>query len=551
MSVPRSSGQTLKTAIGFSVCLVAVCLVAVGLVTRLGWPRAAAEVAVVEPAVDPRMVSRDVDAGVVSDENRFAAALTGHRGRVYFGDLDAVRERGVVRVLTRNNATSYFLYRGVERGFEFELAERFAQAMGIRLEMVVAPTRRDLIPWLLEGRGDVIIAGLSLQTPRADRVRISVPYQDGRWVVVVPRSGSAAQNMPKIGSVADLGNISLLLHPSSSALVRLRSLAVPNGLKLLAAAEILESEDLLDDLRGSEMTAAVVEERVARLELLHRADLEIALILDGNDDASMATRTQDTALADALDAFITANRHGSDWSTLYRRYHEDRGATAAAHDYSRRADKDGRLTPFDEIFKSAAALVNVDSPDDDDIALDWRLLAAVAVQESRLDPFIVSGFGARGLMQLLPSTALENGCADPLDPSSAVHAAARYLARLARQESKPWRALIAVSDPADGGFMRAAVDPTRSVAFEDRVRFALAAYNAGAGHVDDARTLAAAAGLNPDRWFGNVEVAMLLLEKPRYYVNTVHGYARATETVAYVSEIQSRFDAYVSLTTGR
>ncbi|MDP2339602.1 MAG: transporter substrate-binding domain-containing protein [Deltaproteobacteria bacterium] len=517
------------------------------------WPRPVV-VPVVVPSVDPRLEHHDVDAGVVADGNRFAAALTGHRGRLYFGDLDAIRERGVLRVLTRNNASGYFLYRGVERGFDFELAERFAKQLGVRLEMVVAPTRRDLIPWLLEGRGDVVIAGMSLLTPRADRVRFSIPYQDGRWVVVVPRSGPAAKDMPKISTVDDLGLVSLLVRPSSSALARLRTLAVPGGLTLVAAVESLESEDLLDEIRLKGKTAAVVEERVARLELLHRRDLQIALVLDGDDSAGMASRKEDTALAAALDAFITANRGSSDWVTTYRRYHESRSATAAYVSDRSRADKDGRLTPYDDTFKAAAARVDVKSPPGlsadggDDVALDWRLLAAVAVQESRLDPHAQSGFGARGLMQLLPSTATENGCDDPLDPPCAVNAAARYLARLARQESKAWRPLVVVTDPVDGGFARAPVDPAKSVAFKDRVRFALASYNSGAGHVDDARDLAAREGLDPDRWFGHVEQAMLLLEKPRYYATTKHGYARATETVAYVSEIQSRFDAYVALT---
>ncbi len=518
------------------------------------WPRPAVVALVPEPIIDPRIEAQDVDAGAFAVDERFAAALTGHRGHVYFGDLDDVRSRGVLRVLSRNSASGYFLYRGVERGFDFEVAQQFADGLGVRLEMVVAPTRRDLIPWLLEGRGDLVIAGMSVQSPRADRVRFSIPYQQGPWVVVVPRSGPAALDMPKLSSTDDLGTVALLVRPSSSALARLRALGVPGGLTLVAALETLESEDLLDEIRLKHKTAAVVEERVARLELLHRSDLQIALTLEGDDDAGMALRKEDTALAAAVDAFIAAHKGTPDWIALYRRYHEDRRTTAAGADDRRRADKEGRLTPYDEIFRSAAAHVDVKGPGADDVPLDWRLLAAVAVQESQLDPQAESGFGPLGLMQLLPSTATENGCDDPLEPACAVNAAARYLARLARQESAPWRALLPRSDVAgvvDAGFVRVPADPTRSVALQDRVRFALASYNVGAGHVDDARDLAAQEGLNPDRWFGHVEQALLLLEKPRYYTTTQHGYARASETVAYVSEIQSRFDAYVALTDRR
>lgn len=513
------------------------------------------------PAIDPRHEHRDVDAGTVAKDDVFAAALTGHRGRIYFGDVDDIQARGVLRVLTRNNASGYFVYRGVERGFDYEVGDRLAQLLGVRLEMVVAPTRRDLIPWLLEGRGDVVIAGLSTETPRADRVTFSRPYLANRWVVVVP-SAPKTGPFPKIESPEDLGKVSLLLRPSSSARARLRALDVPGGLSLIAATESLESEDLLDDIKDLPNTAAVVEESIARLELLHRRDLRIALVLEGNDDAGIATRNEDVALAAVVDRFIADNRGGSDWSTLLARYHQSRSGTSVAVNDKARADKDGRLTPFDETFRAAAAHVSVKSPaassdgganDDDAVPLDWRLLAAIAVQESGLNPNAQSPFGARGLMQLLPSTAVENGCDDAFDVSCSAFAAARYLARLARQESRPWAPDVDVDadvDAGDAGSRKADLRDggVASVALKDRVRFALASYNAGAGHVDDARTLAAAQGKDPDRWFGHVEEAMLLLEKPRHFSTTRHGFARGSETVAYVSEIQSRFDVYVALT---
>lgn len=557
------------------VAFIGVCVGAF-----FGWPRETAPPPDETP-IDPRHEHKDVDAGEVDAKDVFAAAMTGHRGKVYFGDVDDIQARGVVRVLTRNNASGYFVYRGVERGFDYELADRIAKELGVRLEMVVAPTRRDLIPWLLEGRGDVIIAGLSTESPRADRVRFSSPYEETRWVVVVP-TGPKAKTFPSLETIDDLSRVALLVRPSSSALRRLRGLDVKAGLTIVAAEETLESEDLLDEIKTKIDTAAVVEERVAKLELLHRHDLRIALTLDGEDKAGMATRKEDVDLAAVVDAFVVSARGSSDWNTLYTRYHESKRTTVAAVDDKLRADKDGRLTPFDESFRAAAAHTSVRSPDqqggvDDDVALDWRLLAAVAVQESKLDKDAQSPFGAKGLMQLLPSTAEENGCDEPGDPPCAIEAAARYLSRLARQQSKPWQVqsvgVVGGSDAGvegsnevggdDGvepaslgaairaGFGKHIVDAgagPKTVALKDRVRFALASYNAGAGHVDDARALAATVGLDPDRWFGHVEQAMLLLEKPRYYTTTPHGFARGSETVAYVSEIQSRFDVYVSLT---
>ena len=134
--------------------------------------------------------------------------------------------------------------------------------------------------------------------------------------------------------------------------------------------------------------------------------------------------------------------------------------------------------------------------------------------------------GAVGVMQLLPSTAKELGCDHPEEPRPAIRAAARYLGKLMKR---------CQDEPA--------------VALKDRVRFALAAYNAGPGHLDDARLLAKQQGLDGNRWFGHVEKAMLLLTKPKHYQAAAHGFARGDETVRYVSEIQTRYDAYVELTS--
>jgi membrane-bound lytic murein transglycosylase F len=152
--------------------------------------------------------------------------------------------------------------------------------------------------------------------------------------------------------------------------------------------------------------------------------------------------------------------------------------------------------------------------------IDWRLLAAVAYAESRFDPKAESRFGAKGLMQLLPSTAKRVGVTDLLDPRKNVLAGARYLERLMKIF-------------ADDG-----VDPRQ------QIRFALAAYNCGLGHVMDARDIARKIGKDPDRWFNEVEDAMRLKQNPKWHRRTRYGYARARETIAYVSRIQSQYDVF-------
>lgn len=449
---------------------------------------------------------------VSSNDRHFAKALTGHTNRQFVGDLDAIKKRNVLRVLTRNNSTSYFLHRGVEAGFHYELAKMFADELGVRLEMVVPKASRDLIPWLLEGRGDIVLAAIGDDAPRIDRVATTRPYLTSP-LVVVTRKG----HEPKVDSLQTLQQVTTLVQPSSSTLARLRQVSKEQGLKfdLRAVRETVEAEDLLDFVADGRADAAVVVERIASAELLVRDDLEISATLDVEPIRSVvAVRKEDEKLFAATDSFLRRNVRGTLFNIFYKRFHENKRRTKRFHNEEVRADKDGAISPYDTEFQLAAKTAGV----------DWRLLAAQAYQESRFNPKAKSEWGAVGLMQMLPSTAREMGVNDPWDPGQSIIGGAAYLGKMVKRFK---------SD---------------DVQLKDAVRFALAAYNCGMGHVDDARRLAKKRGLNPNRWFDNVAKAMLLLEKPRFYRHARYGYARGSEPFRYVSEIQTRYDNYVALT---
>lgn len=453
------------------------------------------------------------DAGPPDKDEEFANALTGHRNLRYKVDLDEIKERGVLRVLTVNNATSYFLHRGVEAGFNYELAGELAKELGVRLEMVVPRAPRELIPWLLQGRGDIIIAGLPVDAPRVGRVRVTRPYMRTS-LVVVQRKG----RVPELENVEDLASASLFVHPSSTAMKRLRVLSQELGtsLNLRAVRETLAPEDIMDLVAAGEADACVVQKRIAQVELHHRDDLEIAMELPvGIVESAFAVRKGDTKLWEAADDFLRRNYRGTVFNILYWRYHRPTKQAAQAREDELRGDKDGALSPWDEVFRREGG----------EREIDWRLLVSQAVQESRLDPAAKSSYGAEGLMQIMPATAKDLGVKDPWDPEQSIVGGTKYMRQL-------------IDRFADEG-----------VELKDQVRFALAAYNVGMGHVDDARTLADKEGLDQNRWFQNVEKSLLLLEKPRFYKTARYGYCRGHEPVGYVSQIQARYDAYVAATT--
>lgn len=377
-------------------------------------------------ALFPLRTGREIGLGIrptnpdlkaAADAFLVQAAMTSHARKLEVGDLPALRRRGSLRMITRNGPSTYFLHKGEQRGYDYEITLLAAEEMGLRLEVVVAEHEATMVRWLLEGRGDVIAAQLAPTAALRAQVAVSRPY---------------------------IGRLS--------------------------------GDDVVPEQEG----AAV---------------------------GVWAVRPDSRLLLGALNKFMALSYRGLDHNLLRKRYF------VAGHARPAPALQAGAsaISPYDALFRRRAR----------QYGLDWRLLAAQAFQESGFDPAVVSGVGAEGLLQVMPATGREMGFTKLHDPDEGTHAGVRYLARLIDQ-----------------------FEPT--LPFKHRVRFALASYNAGKGHVDDARRLAAELGLNPNKWFNHVEKAMLLLADPRHARRARHGWCRGEEPVRYVSEIQSRYERYLS-----
>jgi membrane-bound lytic murein transglycosylase F len=424
---------------------------------------------------------------------------------VALGDLGAIRERRVLRVLTRNNAVSYFLYRGRQMGFEFELAREFADSIGCRLQIVVPPRGELLIPWLREGRGDMIAAALTVTEERQGQVSFSRPYNRVSEMLVVHEDEEA------IDGIEDLAGRSVTVRVSSSYHDTLVAHRGSVEFEIHEAPEDLETEELIRLVGEGVYEATVADSNILDIELAYRDEVKGAFPLGEPRDIAWAVRREDEKLLEAVNGFLEREYRGTFFNVLLDKYFVNRGRIARV--MRSRSDRQGRISPFDELFRKHAR----------EVEIDWRLLAAVAYQESRFLPDAVSWNGAVGLMQVMPITAEELGyCGDLMDPETAIAAGARYL-----------RWLIDRFEP--------------SLEFEERVRFSLAAYNAGRGHILDGRRLARESGLDPNIWFDNVEKALPLLSKSRYADGSRYGYCRCTEPVRYVRQVNDRYLAYTRI----
>ena len=424
------------------------------------------------------------------------------------GDLDTVRARGSLRVITLNNPVHYFLYRGRQMGFDYEVASLAAKKLGVRLELVVPPSRDLVFDWLLDGRGDVIAATLTATPERRESIAFSRPYLFAEEIVV-----RKARAIEKVASVYELRGRAVHAWKSASHYqTLLKAIPEVGPIDIEPIPEDMEYEEILDRVGSGEYPFAVVDSLVLEAELPYRDDVEPAFSLSAGrpQPIAFAVRPENPELLSFLDGFVSEIVGSLELNDARDRYfRKSRGLDRSR---ARNAPGGGRLSPYDEILRKHSKRYG----------LDWRLMAAQAYQESLFDTDAESWAGARGLFQLLPSTGVELGFEDLSDPDTGIQAGIRYMHQILER-----------------------LEPR--IPLKHRLRFALAAYNAGFGHLSDARRLAAEQRLDPDKWFGHTEKAILLLSQPRYYKRTRHGYVRGSETVRYVSEIQNRYDHYVTL----
>ncbi|WP_299598557.1 transporter substrate-binding domain-containing protein [uncultured Microbulbifer sp.] len=422
------------------------------------------------------------------------------------GDLDAIRERGYIRVLTRNHPGTYYMWKGRVMGYEYELAQAFAKKLGLRLEIIVAPSHADLLPMIQNGQADIAAALLSATKSRDDSgMDFSKPYMEERVVVV-------GEDNDSIDSLEELAGRTIYVRKSSNhyeAAMDLKKKVPDVNIEL--APDELNIQEVIDRVADGDYDLAISDGISVKLEHSWRTNVEalIDLGIEGNTYGWMV-RESNPELLKAINAFFKKKSTQKKMRILYTKYFDAPKRTRPEID---ELSKDGTISPFDKYVKKYA----------DEYDFDWRLIVAQMFQESTFNPKAKSWVGARGLMQVMPDTGKQVGEKNLFDPESSVRAGLKYLEWLHRK------------------FEDKGISP------ENMMWFTLASYNAGLGHVYDAQDLAEQKGWDRRIWFDNVENAMLLLSDKKYYEKARYGYARGQEPFDYVRKIKERFRTYVAL----
>ncbi len=432
--------------------------------------------------------------------------LPAYRKKILLGDLPEIRERKVLRVLTRNNPSCYFLHRGKLMGFEYELAREFTKRQGLQLVMVVPPEWNDLFTWLKQGRGDIIAAAVTITPKRKQMpgVKFCRPYSKVMEQIVTRR------NDDSIKKFADLHNRKIHVREKSCYWETLKELQ-RRGVKftLVAAPQNLETFEIIEKVGNGEYDLTLADDQILNTEMLRNYKVKPALTIARPRRYGWMVRGADNKLRAVIDDFFKKEYRGLVYNMTYKKYFKS-AKVRGKYDETREKARSGYLiSRFDPIIQENAG--NYD--------FHWCLVASQIYQESRFDPKVRAWDGGMGLMQLMPATAKELGCRNPYDPNDNVNAGVKYMFRLRRR-------------------------PDGKISEIDRVCFALASYNGGYGHLIDARRLADEMNLDPNRWNDNVEKSLSLLSKRKYYSRTRYGYCNSKIVTAYVREIINRYKHY-------
>ncbi|HEY9199774.1 MAG TPA: membrane-bound lytic murein transglycosylase MltF [Gammaproteobacteria bacterium] len=417
--------------------------------------------------------------------------------------VDRIKDSGELIVVTRNAATTYYEGPQGPTGLEYDLAALFAEQLGVRPRMIVADSFADILTLVEQGEAHMAAAGLTVTAERARRVRFGPSYQ----IISQQLVYRAGNPVPK--TLDDLDGI-LEIIAGSSHEERLRVLQADHPNLAWLDSDVQDSGELLNLVWEQLIDYTIADSNDVSIHQRFYPELRVAFDIEKPEELAwaFAAGSDDSLYREAVKFFDKLRKSGRLDQLLERHYgHVQDFDYVGTRRYMSHIQL--RLPEFIPLFEIAAA----------ETGLDWRLLAAMGYQESHWDTAAQSPTGVRGLMMLTHNTMRLLGLSDRVDPEQSILGGARYLRLL--KDRLPER----ITEP-------------------DRTWLALAAYNVGYGHLEDARVLTQKRGGDPDKWIDVKDVLPLLTQK-QWYSQTRNGYARGYEPVRYVENIRSYYDILV------
>ncbi len=437
-------------------------------------------------------------------------------------DYDEIHERGYIIALMDNSSTGLFLYKGETMGYEYELLKMFTDSMNIGLRINVTTNLEEAFEKLNKGEGDIMAYNLTITKERKERISFS-HYHNLVRLVLVQRKPENWRQMKLheiearlIRNPVDLIGKEVFVRYQSSYLNRLINLSDEIGGEIIIIEDFpnVETEEIIRKVSDGEIDFTVVEEDIGLVNTTYYGNLDIKTPVSFPQQIAWGMRKNADSLRTVLNEWILKMRKRPEYYVVYDKYFKSSKSSRIRKRSEYFSTGGGKISPYDSLIKNAAT----------ELGWDWRMLAAQVYKESKFDPDAKSWAGAIGLMQVLPVTAAEHNIKNLRDPAENLRAAVLHIKWLQER----WDHII--DDEAE------------------RLKFVLASYNVGHGHVFDARRLAKKYEADPDSW-DSVKEYLLKKSKPAYYNDEVveFGYCRGMEPVDYVKIIEETFNNYIVL----
>lgn len=456
-------------------------------------------------------------------ESRDGSRKSSEQETTVIFDLEKIKERGTLKALVDNSSTSYFIYKGNLMGYEYELLTLLAEELGVQLEIIVTKSIDDAFAKLNSGEGDIIAFTLTITKERQKRVAFTNALYTTRQILVQKKPVNWREmKLHEIEELLIRNQVELIgkevhVRRSSSYVDRLNNLSEEIGgdIRIIEDDKDIETELMIKKVADGEVKYTIADEDIAMVNASYYPDLDIKTAISFPQQIAWAVRLNSPQLLNYINDWQSKIKRGPDYNVIYNKYYKSPRSSVSRMKSDFSSLQGDKLTVYDDQIKATA----------NDLGWDWRLLAAQMYQESGFMPNEVSWAGAIGLMQLVPETGARFGADNLKDPDQNIKAAGAFLKYL----EGLWGKTITNE--------------------KERIKFTLASYNVGLGHVIDARELAEKYDKDPKKWDDNVEFFLLNKSKPKYFNDPVckSGYCRGEEPVNYVRDIINRFEQYKQL----
>jgi membrane-bound lytic murein transglycosylase F len=422
-------------------------------------------------------------------------------------DLPQIIESDTLVVATLYGPISYFNYKENEMGYEYEFVKQLCKELNVELKLYVAQNLNSMLEMLENSNVDLVAYRVPYTEENKEKIEFTKREYISNQVLVQCKSDTIVKD------VLQLSGKKVIVPDNSIYSKRIHFLndEIGGGIIVEYSPDTIKVEDLIADVAHHKISYTFAEKDIARLNKTYFGNLDYSLDVSFPQRAAWCVSKQSPELLEYINTWVKKSNKTATNSAIYNKYFE-KSKYFESEGY-KKIPSHNRISSYDEYFKKYASIVG----------WDWRLLAAIAYKESKFDPTVVSWAGACGIMQIMPTTAISLGLTEEEfhDPEKNIKASVQYLRKMEKLFPN-------ITDT------------------NEQVKFVLASYNAGPGHIFDARALAVKNGLDPDIW-ENVKDYLRMKSDPIYYNDEVckYGYCRGEEPINYVDEIMRKYSEYI------